>query len=198
MEEIDFGYEWVSPKTKLGDTLRPTPYTPQTYWQIPKGPIESYFCYFTSKEYRNESSDYRLLDETLLKYGAYSDRRTVIVVDRYKIPDPLWDAILEKLDINDWPALTVCQTSLGLEEVQLTDSSFQCPKKTEFVKLERGVISDRLLNDPDKLKDFLNSLHEATKDNNLKNTMRKLKSKELLSIGSEKIESMVVFNAPTG
>ncbi|WP_165874827.1 pentapeptide repeat-containing protein [Natrarchaeobius oligotrophus] len=192
IDRAEFGYEWVTPDRKLTDVLRPTPYTPHTYWELPKAKPNSFFYYFTSREYRQEDSKYRLLDETLLTFGAFGERREVVTLDRSCIPNPLWDSILAELEIDNWPALAISKKPLGFEKLSSTDTSFALSEDRRFVKLESGVITDRLLSDPDELKQFLNSLHEGAKENDLKRTMQKKKCRELLNIGGKKIEDVVI------
>jgi hypothetical protein len=184
----------VTPKTKLGETLRPTPYTPQTYWELPKNDPNAYFFYFTSDEYREDDSKYRKLDETLLHYGAYSSTKEVITTEKNRIPEPLWDSILNELDIEDWPALAVCRTSLGFEDISLADKTFACPHDVEIATLEQGIISDNLLRDKDRIKDFLNELYSGAKEDNLKQTMEDEKISELLNIGGRKLEELIQIN----
>lgn len=193
-DSATLGYGWRSPHANLGEQFHPTPYTPHTYWEVPKGETEAYFYYFTSTEYREPESKYRLLDETLLKYGAYADRRAVVTVDRSGVPNPLWDALLHELGISDWPALVVSGQRLGFESITMTDTSFDVPSGVEFAKLEDGVLSDRLLDDSDKLKHFLNDLHSAAKRDDISHAIQKEKIREALTIAVEKLEEAVVVN----
>lgn len=191
-ESARFGYDWVTPDTNLGDALSPTPYTPHTYWQLPKGDTEVYFCYFTTRRYKKDDSKYRLLHEELVKRGAFAEEQTVIEAERDSMPNPLWDSIRRELNIENFPALLVCQTSLEFESVKPTDTNFDCPNDTDFVKLEQGVISDNILNSSDDINDFLNDLHEGGKQNELEQTMNSLIAKEWLTIAKDKLESLLL------
>lgn len=96
------------------------------------------------------------------------------------------------MNINDFPALIVCEAPLGFEDVQPTDTKFNSPSNTDFVKLEQGTIADRILDDSDALNDFLNDLYEGAKQDELEQTMNELILNQWLTIAKDKLESLIL------
>jgi uncharacterized protein YjbI with pentapeptide repeats len=190
----------VYPATdKVGDIIHPTPYTPQTYWQVPKTETDVYFFYFTGNNYRDEESKYRRLDENLVKHGAFADRCEVICMDKSAIPDPLFYSILDTLGIDDWPALVISRQSLGFEEISRQDKHFQLPDNTDFVKLERGIVANKIIGDSDKLDEFIHDMEEAAiMGESLKSTAMKKKISEWLKLGGERMEDIILMSASGG
>jgi hypothetical protein len=76
----------------------------------------------------------------------------------------------------------------------LADKKFNCPHDVEIATLEQGLISDNLLRDKDRIKDFLNELYSGAKEDNLKQTMEDEKISELLNIGGRKLEELIQIN----
>lgn len=172
---------------KIEDELVPTPYT---LWQFPKSDVYSYFYYLTDEHYAEEDSKYRLLDDQLNLMGRHRTGLEVGIFDRDRMREQLWQVIIEDLAIDDYPALIVSEGPLGIGEIDLQTESFQ-PKEVDYAKMEKGVISEHILQDSDKVRDLLNSLFEGARDNDISSQMRKRKVLESLTIAKEEVQGIL-------
>lgn len=180
-------------ETKQNNTVAETLIaTPHTFLQFPKNQTEAYFYHFTDEMYTQSDSKYRLLDERLTIFGRYRSGVKVISIDRDRTPDLLWDIIVDGLNISDYPALVVAESSLGIEDLT-HDTEEYSPNDATFAKIERGIIVDHILNDPDQLNSFLNELFDGARRSKVQRTMTQQKITDMLTIGRDQVEQILTI-----
>lgn len=175
----------------IGEALRATPHT---LFQLPKEDPEAYFYYFTDEQYTDESSKFRTLDSCLTTLGRYRKGIEVVVIDRDRLPSPVWDLLIEGFDVEKYPALVVAEEELGVRDVGYDTRGFT-PNETNYAILENGLITDHILQDSDELKTFLNELYDAAKHDSVKSTVQREKIISVLTIGKNEIESILSVQA---
>jgi len=175
------------PKRTLEQMMISIPYTLKT---LPIESPEAYFYYFTDEIYRSEQSKYRLLDEILTLFGRYRKGLEVIIIDRDRIPNKLWDVMIRGLGIENYPALIISSSPLGIEELSPNTTEYYPP--TNFAKLERGYIADEILNDKDKLISLLTELFDAAREGIAEKTLNRVKILEALKMVGKNIKDIIV------
>lgn len=171
----------------LGKLMKTVPFTLKF---LPLLPPKAHFYYFTDEIYRKEDSRYRKLDEALTLLASYRGDLDVTILIRSRFLPDVWDMIVRKLGIEKYPTLIVSSESLKIEDIDITNPNYT-PPTVNVVKIEAGLILDRILQDRDELFKFLEELHEAAKEGVAEETMRKRKIKEYLKIAEEKLENLI-------
>lgn len=172
--------------TSLRDQLSPTPYT---LWQFPKSDVFAYFYYFTDEIYTRDQSKFTTLDDQLTLLGRNRGGLEVGIFDRDRMAEQTWQLIIQGLAIDNYPALVVADGPLGIVEIDDETENFS-PNDVEFAILENGIISDTILEDPDETRDFLNTLFDAGRDNDIKRQMRREKVLEALTIAKKETKDL--------
>ncbi|EMA27541.1 hypothetical protein [Haloarcula japonica] len=177
-------------QTSLRDQLSPTPYT---LWQFPKSDVFAYFYYFTDEIYTQDESKFTTLDDQLTLLGRNRGGLEVGIFDRDRMAEQVWQLIIRGLSIDNYPALVVADGPIGVEEIDDQTENFS-PNDVEFAILENGIISDTILKDPDETRDFLNTLFDAARDNEIKRQMRHEKVLESLTVAKEEVKDLFTVN----
>ena len=183
---IPDGSDEKSEISSLQNQLSPTPYT---LWQFPKSDVFAYFYYFTDEIYTQDESKFTTLDNQLTLLGRNRGGLEVGIFDRDRMAEEAWQLIIQGLAIDNYPALVVSDGPLGVEEIDMNTEKFS-PNDVEFAILENGIISDTILEDPDETRNFLNTLFDAARDNDIKREVRRQKVIESLTIAKEEVKDL--------
>ncbi len=173
--------------TTFGERLQATPHT---LYQMPKRETNAYFYYFTDDSYSREDSKFKALDDELTLLGRNRSQLEVAMIDRDRIRIELWDALISGFDISDYPSLVVADQELGVRDVELSEDSFS-PENGNYAVIESGIISDSILSDNDRIRDFLNGLFDCSRNGDMKDGMRKRKVVEGLKIAKGEITNIL-------
>jgi len=173
---------------RLGEIMRTIPSTlklPSAY------PPNAYFYYFTDIMYQDERSKYRRLDEALTLMGRYRLDLEVVMFVRSLLPPKVWEILTKKLGVIRYPALITSKESLEVDKINLYGDEYTPPNVT-VVKIEAGLILDNILQDRDKLFNFLEELYEATKEGIAEESLRKRKIIEVLKMTGKEIKELIL------
>lgn len=173
--------------TTIGERLNATPHT---LYQMPKRETNAYFYYFTDDTYGAEDSKFKTLDDELTLLGRNRSHLEVAMIDRDRIRVELWDTLINGFGIDDYPALVVADSELGVRDVDLDTDSFT-PGDGDYAVIENGIIADSILDDNDQIRNFLNGLFDCARIGKIKNGMRKKKVIEGLKIGKDEITAIL-------
>ncbi|WP_135665329.1 hypothetical protein [Halorhabdus rudnickae] len=172
----------------VGESLTPTPHT---LWQLPKRETNAYFYYFTDAQFTESDSKYKHLDNALTLLGRNRAQLEVAIIDRDRTKPELWDALVGGFDIDDYPALVVAEKELGVRDLDLTADAFD-PSDGTYAMIESGIIEDRILDDPDEIREFLNALFDGARESEIERQMQTQKVKQGISIAAEKVEQFII------
>lgn len=157
---------------------------------MPKRDTEAYFYYFTDDVYKSPDSKFKELDDQLTLLGRNRQQLEVAIIDRDRVRPQIWSTLLEGLDIDDYPALVVAEKELGVRDVDLSTETFHI-QDANYAVIQNGIIADEILSDSDDVRDFLTGLFDAAIDNEIESGMRREKVMSGLTIGAEKLNSIL-------
>lgn len=172
----------------VAEQLKPTPHT---LYQLPKRDTNAYIYYFTDGMYSRPDSKYKELDNQLTLLGRNREQLEVVIVDRDRVDEEIWQLALNGVDVDEYPALIVADRELGIGDISAADSIFTPTPKGEYATIESGILLDDILKDPDGITDFLNALYDAALRNNIESEMRKEKITDALSISASTIQDII-------
>lgn len=164
--------------------------TPHTLYQMPKRDTNAYFYYFTDDTYNSGDSKFKALDDELTLLGRNRGQLEVAIIDRDRIRPELWDSLIDGFEIERYPALVIAEEELGVRDLDLDPNEF-IPSKADYAVIQNGIIADRILDDTDKIRDFLNSLFDCARRGDIKEGMRKKKILEGLSVTKNEITGIL-------
>jgi len=168
--------------------------TPHTLYQLPKRDTNAYFYYFTDDFYTDEGSKFKTLDDALTLMGRNRGRLKMVMIDRDRCQPETWELTTEAFEIDEYPALVVAETELGVGDVEPSDTVFQ-PSDGDYAVIESGIFLDDVISDRDEVRQFLTGLFDAALDDDIESSMRNEKVLRGLEIGAEKLSKIITVNA---
>ena len=168
--------------------------TPHTLYQLPKRDTNAYFYYFTDDFYTTSDSKFKTLDDALTLMGRNRGRLKMVMIDRDRCPPETWELTTEAFDIDEYPALVVAETELGVGDVEPSDPVFR-PGDADYAVIESGIFMDDVISDHDEVRQFLTGLFDAAIDDDIEASMKKDKVLRGLTITAEKLSKIVTLSA---
>lgn len=168
--------------------------TPHTLYQLPKRDTNAYFYYFTDDFFTSDDSKFKTLDDALTLMGRNRGRLKMVMIDRDRCAPETWELITTGFEIDEYPALVVAETELGVRDVEPSDITFE-PEDGGYAVIESGIFMDDVISDRDEVRQFLTGLFDAALDDDIEASMKQEKVLRGLEIGAGKLSQIITVSA---
>lgn len=134
-----------------------------THWELPNEDYDLCAYYFTDDSYSDANGINRRVHERLMQIGRYQDDKLITVISKSKIPIELWDNLLNSFRIENYPAILVSESPIGINDITLSDSFDQNFERNPVIaKIERDFILNRRQQNSDEIRDFLDNILKSS------------------------------------